>query len=481
MQLAFIPIYINYLGMEAYGLIGVFAMLQAWLTLLDMGMTPTINREMARFTAGAHTSESIRDLVHSLELVVIVVATLIASGIWGASGWFSVHWLHVDRLPLQTVSEAIAIMGLVAVMRVIEGIYRGALLGLQTQVWVNAVSAALATVRGVGAIGVLYWVSPSIQAFFIWQGFVSLITLIMFGLHVHRILPPAGRRAHFSPEALSESWNFARGMIITTLLSLLLMQVDKLLLSRLLSLENFGAYTLAATIANALTLLIVPISQSYYPKFTELLTKHDERGLIATYHQGAQLMTVMLMPATLILVFHGELLLALWTGNKALASSAAPLVALLAIGTTFNGMMHIPYMLQLAYGWSSLAAKVNAVAVAILIPVLFWAVPRYGAIGAAWVWICVNAGYIFLAVHFMYRRLLPKEKKAWYWRDIVLPALAAISVSALGGLMYPTNSSQAVQLVWLLATGVTAFTFALLAAPSLRKSFLSAVQIKNMA
>ncbi len=481
MQLAFIPIYIRYLGMEAYGLIGIFAMLQAWLTLLDMGMTPTLNREMARFTAGAHTSESIRDLVRSLEMLSLVVAFLIVVGIWSASGWFSLHWLRVDKLPLQTVSEAIAIMGLVAGMRIIEGVYRGALLGLQTQVWVNAASAILATIRGVGAVGILYWVSPTIQAFFIWQACMSLLTLIIFGFRVHHSLPAPMRRARFSQQALADIWHFARGMIITTLLSLMLMQVDRLLLSRLLSLENFGAYTLAATVANALGLLIVPISQSYYPKFTELLTRDDRKGLVAAYHQGAQLMTVMLVPATLILVFHSEFLLALWTGNSALANSAATLVSLLAIGTAFNGLMHIPYMLQLAYGWSSLAAKVNLVAVAILIPVLFWAVPRYGAIGAAWVWVSVNAGYIFIAVHFMYRRLIPKEKNAWYWRDITLPALAASSVSFLGEWLYPMNSSQVTQLMWLMATGVAAFVLALLAAPDLRKSVLYALKRKNFA
>ena len=30
MELAFIPIYIKYLGIEAYGVIGIFALLQSW-------------------------------------------------------------------------------------------------------------------------------------------------------------------------------------------------------------------------------------------------------------------------------------------------------------------------------------------------------------------------------------------------------------------------------------------------------------------
>ena len=67
MMLFFIPLYIKYLGIEAYGLIGIFALLQAWLALLDMGMTPTLSREMARFTGGAHDAQSIRDLLHVSE------------------------------------------------------------------------------------------------------------------------------------------------------------------------------------------------------------------------------------------------------------------------------------------------------------------------------------------------------------------------------------------------------------------------------
>src|SRR3972149_12226265 len=78
MGLAFIPLYIHYLGIEAYGLIGVFILLQAWMVLLDMGITPTFSREMARFTAGSHTPQSIGDLVRSVELVYALIAVAMA-------------------------------------------------------------------------------------------------------------------------------------------------------------------------------------------------------------------------------------------------------------------------------------------------------------------------------------------------------------------------------------------------------------------
>src|ERR1035438_4166266 len=87
MSFAFVPLYIKYLGMEAYGLIGIFALLQAWLVLLDMGVRPTLSREMARYIGGAHDAQSIRNLLRSVEVIVFAIAGAIALGIWAASGW----------------------------------------------------------------------------------------------------------------------------------------------------------------------------------------------------------------------------------------------------------------------------------------------------------------------------------------------------------------------------------------------------------
>ncbi len=44
MSLAFIPLYIKFLGIEAYGIIGFFTTLQAMFTLLDLGLGYTLNR-----------------------------------------------------------------------------------------------------------------------------------------------------------------------------------------------------------------------------------------------------------------------------------------------------------------------------------------------------------------------------------------------------------------------------------------------------
>ena len=46
----FIPIYLTFLGPEAYGLIGFYTTLLGVLAFTDLGLTATLNREMARLS-----------------------------------------------------------------------------------------------------------------------------------------------------------------------------------------------------------------------------------------------------------------------------------------------------------------------------------------------------------------------------------------------------------------------------------------------
>ena len=472
MSLAFVPLYIRYLGIEAYGLIGIFAILQAWLALLDLGMKPALGREMARFTAGARSAESIRDLLRSVEVIVLAIAAAVGAGIWLGSGWLASDWLKSRTLPTAQVAQAVAIMGVVSALRFIESIYDSTLVGLQRQVLENVVASVMATVRSVGAVAVLALVAPTIQAFFIWQGVISVVSVILLAAAVYRTLPAASRPAHFSLPALLTTWRFAAGMMVITGLALLLTQVDKILLSRLLTLEAFGYYALAGTVATALYLLSGPIGIAAYPRFTELVTLGEESRLRAVYHESAQTVTVLMGAAAVVLIILGDHVLLLWTGDARLTANVAPLVRVLALGTLLNSLMGIPYYLQLAYGWTSLTIRVNAVAVAVLVPAILWVVPAYGALGAAWVWVALNVGYLTFEIYFMHRRLLPHEKIRWYRDDVAVPLIAATGAAWLARWARPSGLGKVGEICALLASAVFVVTAAALTAPLVRSRIM---------
>jgi O-antigen/teichoic acid export membrane protein len=469
MSLAFVPVYISYLGMEAYGLLGLFALLQAWLALLDMGMSPTLTREAARFEAGHHSAQSIGDLLRSMEFLALGLAIIIFSGIAVSASALTQHWLRAEVLPHDVVAHAIRVGGFIIAMRFVEAVYRGAIYGLQRQVWFNAVNAALATVRSVGAIAVLGWVEPTIDAFLWWQALLATAPVALYAWKVRSVLPSPPRPARFSTDALSQVGRFAGGMMLTTLTVLLLTQVDKVLLSRLLTLESFGYYTLASAIAGALYMLLGPINAATYPRFVMLATKSEAGELASFYHFVAQLVTVVLAPVALLLAIHAKGVLFAWSGDTALAGQVAPILSVLAVGTLLNAFMQVPHSVQLAHGWTSLANQANAIAIAVLVPATWWLVPIYGAQAAALIWALLNAAYVIFTAPVMFRRLLRTEMQSWYVRDMALPICGVLVVFALSWPLSPKRyEDRWLWLVFLVSITLLAWTAAALIAPTVR-------------
>jgi O-antigen/teichoic acid export membrane protein len=474
MGIAFLPFYIKILGVEAYGLIGVFSLIQAWLVLLDMGITPTLNREMARFTAGSYSAQGINDLLRSLELICIGIAVAIAGAIYLASGWVARDWLVADKLPLETVANALSMMAFIVALRFVEGIYRASLFGLQRQVWYNVANSLLATARQVALFAVLALLSPTIQAFFLCQIVFSLLTVVVFAWQVRRVMPTPPVRPHFSWAAIEPVWRFASGMLGITLLALLLTQVDKLVLSKLLSLEHFGYYTLAGTVATVIYMVIGPVTQAVYPRMVELTTRGEAGTLVRIYHQTSQLITTLTAPAAALLFFYAPGVVFMWSGNVSLAENTGPILAVLAFGTFLNGLMYAPYHLQLAHGWTTLTLRSNVVAVVVIIPAIFWVVPRYGAVGAAWIWVCLNLTYILVVLQFMHRRILSDEKWAWLVRDVAIPLAGTTAVCILMYALRPSGYENRVGwFFFLLLTGGLSTLMTVLLSPSVRSLAIS--------
>lgn len=463
MSLVFAPLYIHLVGIEAYGLIGFFTSLLVWLTLLDLGILPTSVREMARFTGGAATVQQTRDLLRSFELICLAIGVTIALALAAVAGPIGLHWLNAQSLPHATVAQAVALMGVVLAARLGEGLYRSCLVGLQAQIALNVWAALLATIRSAGAVAVLLWVDRSIQAFFLWQMGVSLLSVAVLHVAVHRRIPRAERPARFSKAALSSVGRFAGGMIGINLLALLLTQVDKLLLSRLLPLDQYGYYMLATTVAGAILMFAGPITQAVFPAMVEDVGAGNEAATGRKFHNGAGLITAIIAPMGLALILFARPILNAWSGDPVLADAAAPLLSLLAAGTSLNALMQMPFYLQVAYGWTGLVIKVNLVALAVLIPSILLLVPRYGPIAAAWIWVALNLSYLVITPALLFRRIQRGEQWRWYRDDLARPAAAAGLVLGLARLApFSPDAGRLLQVLYICAAAALALGAALL-------------------
>ena len=479
MGLAFIPIYIKYLGIEAYGLIGLFAVLQAWLTLLDMGMTPTLGREMARFTGGGHSVQSIRDLLRSVECIALSVALFITLGIWAASGWLASDWLKAEKIPVSVAAQAFTIMGIVTALRFLEGIYRSCIMGLQQQPLFNAVNVVMATLRSLGAVFVIIWVSPTINVFFIWQGFVSVVTVIVLCKVTYKFIPCCKRKGQFSISALKSVWKFAGGMVAIAIVALILTGIDRILLSKLLTLSEYGRYTLAITLSSSLMMFIGPLISAVYPRMCELIEISDDVQLASLYHQSAQFVSVVAGSAAIIIALFAEPLLLLWTRDADIANQTASILSILVLVQLISGLMHVPHYAQLAYGWTTLELKIYSLAIIFIVPLVFWSAPRYGALGTSWVLLALGLGQLLIGLPFMFCRILKNEKYNWYVYDMILPIISAVITATLLRSIFIKlcSSSLSIQLLTIVITSFCTFFAAAMSASYTRIELLKYIFI----
>jgi O-antigen/teichoic acid export membrane protein len=448
-------------------------LLQTWLFLLDLGMTPALSREMARFKGGAQDAQSIRDLLRSVEVIGFGAAILIVLGIGAASDWLASEWLRVEKLPVDTVAQAFAIMGVVTALRFVENIYRGSMIGLQRQVMLNVVSSVAATARALGAVAVLLWISPTITAFFVWQGVISGATVVAFALALYGCVPRAARAGRFSLTSLQGVWRFAVGTLTLTVLGFLLSQSDKLVLTRLLSLKEFAYYSLAFAVASSVRLLAQPVDQGIYPRLTELLASDDKGCVIRTYHQGAQFSVVLMGSVAAFLAIFGENVLRLWTQDPELSMHASPIMALLVIGMLLNGLLSGPFYLQMAAGWTGLLVRVNAVLVVVFVPVIYFLVTNFGAMGAAAAWLTLNVAYLLVVVPLMHKRLLREEMWKWFINDISFPLLAAFAMLTALKVIMPSGLHTLLLILFLGGALVASLASSALAASYVRMEIFS--------
>jgi O-antigen/teichoic acid export membrane protein len=378
--------------------------------------------------------------------------------------------VNLEHLSVPAVSSSIVLIGIAVGLQFPFFIYQGGLMGLQRQMQLNALILGIGFVRGLGAVLILKFVDSSIQAFFIWQVAITAIQLVAGYRLIWRSLPAIHGRARFDLNLIRPLWRFAAGTAGIILTGILLTQSDKLILTKILPLENFGYYALAGVVASVPGMIAMPFNNAIYPRFTQLVAARNFSALTDLYHRSCQVLAVLLLPVGLVMAFFSKELILVWTGNMVTALNTYLLASVLMIGSTLMGLMVIPYALQLAFAWTKLGLYLNIIAVITLIPAMVWLVSIYGTLGACFVWVALYAGQFIGMINFMHRRILKGEKWKWYVEDVAKPLLAPLVIVPIGRLFINETMSKPLLVVSL---GCVLFL-------AVCASALSATLVRNM-
>ncbi len=459
------PFLIKFLGIEGYALIAFYTVLQASLQVLDLGFATTVNREVARLSSKEASADAgaLGGFVATAQRWYWILGSGIGLAMLFATPLIAKAWLHPENLSPDELTDSARLFGLLVCLQWISSFYQNGLMGLQRQVALNLVTMPFSALSNLGGLAVL-WLGPrSITSLLVWQALVLLVQLAVVRSRFWACIGIPREARNVNLATLKDKWRFSLGMSGISINGFLLAYLDKLILSRLLTLESFGHYSLASTLARGLYVLITPVFNAYFPRFSALADSEDKVSMRLCYHSAAQMMSVLILPlAATIAVFPYEIGF-LWLQNSSIAREIAPIASVLAIGTCLNGLMNIPFALQLAHGNTRIGLYISSSLVAGLAPVMIFAASQYGIAGGAATWGVINALYLLVGLPITHKYLLSGETRNWVRFDVLPPLAAALAVVGIGRIALQPDQPAILTLlgvgsVWLLATVAAAFS-----------------------
>ncbi|WP_105213415.1 oligosaccharide flippase family protein [Pseudoalteromonas sp. T1lg22] len=425
----FIPFYIDFLGAEAYGIIGFFAMLQAWFAILDMGLTPTIARETARYRAGAIAPHNFYSLFRFLRVLFYGIAVIGYVFLSMGTNWIAEHWLTQNSLSQEDLSFSLALMALLVPLRWVTGLYRGLVMGAEKLVWLGAFNALVATSKFAGVLLSMFLFGFTLKVFFIHQLIVSLVENATLMFKSNSILPKRlnlRRGVSWSIKPIKPLLRFSITIGFTSSVWVFVTQTDKLILSGILPLNEYGYFTLAVLLANGIIIVTNPISQAILPRLTKLFAEGNKESFIGLYRSSTQLVAIIGGAISITMAVSSYELILAWTGSEELANHASPILGLYAIGNLFLSIASFSYYLQYAKGVLKYHLIGSIAIVLILIPAIYIFTTKYGSVGAGVVWLTTNLAFLMLWVAFIHKKLEPNLHVKWVFNDvlrIIVPTL----------------------------------------------------------
>ena len=446
-----LPSYLHYMGAETYGLVGFFGVLQGWFQLLDIGLTPTMARETARFNGGASNSYRLRSLLRYFEGIFIGISLLVGGSIIIGASEIAKNWLKVQHLEIKDVQHSIMLMAIIVALRWVCGLYRSVINGFERFVWLSGFNITIATARYVMVIPFFIYFGSSPTQFFTYQLVLTVIEIVVLTFKTYSFLPPNfsdnntnGESAH-----LGSVFKFSVGIAFSGTVWVLVTQIDKLLMSKILPLSNYAYFTMAVLVAGGVSFISGPISGALLPRLSKVAAQGQDDGVIHLYRNATQLVGIIAIPAALILAFFSEQVLFAWTGDSVVAREAAPILTLYALGNGILALNAFPYYLQYAKGDLYLHMIGNAFFLVALVPALIWATLRFGMTGAGFAWLGANVVYFCLWIPKVHHRFAKGLHSKWLIVDVgsifLITLLGAVLIKRL--IVWPCERLHIAELI----------------------------------
>ncbi len=426
LSLALVPLYLAFLGLEPYGLIGFFSALIMLLGVFSQGITHALQREFARRDAEEAARPTMRRLAHTFELVYLGIGIASAAGLALCAGYLSRNWIRVEAIDPRTVEIAIMLLAARIGLAFPQGVYQSVFVGTQRQVALNAIMVGMALLGATLTVTLVVF-TRSLVALYAGEALNAGLLVAVLRLRAFRILPPAGatETSRFSRADVAAIARPSASILWTSGIGIIITQFDRILLSKLETLAQLAVYNAGIAGGRLLNMAYMPFLMAAYPETCQIAAVGDRAKMVRHIVRNATVVSALAAASAAPVAFFAADILLAWTHEPVISAGGWRIMAIYITGSYTLANASVFYMLQMAMGSVRQAAIYNTTALVWYPAIMQVLIKARGTEGAAWAWLVYGViSWAFMASVSFVRHLQPGCLGVYARRTLVPLALA---------------------------------------------------------
>lgn len=374
------PWIVKGLGDVSFAILSLVWAVVAYFTLWDLG----IGRAVTKFVAEkrvAGKGEDVADVVRISVMISLGIGILFGILILLFRSELEKLLFTVPPGYAAVVRLAIAIVAVSMPVLILQGVFRGVLMGFDRFDLSNSVQVLNGILQWVGAlvlvllhVGVL-WVIGFVM---LTRAFTMIIVLTMS----FRLVKWLSFRRWPRFLLFKDIIGFGGWAMVSQVISPVLQYSERFMLSALVATGIVTYYVVPYEATSKMLVIAVGIVTALFPEMSGLHGRLGlEESLKELYGQSERLLLFVFLPLGAVLVSFAPEILRIWMGNE-FAGQGADVFRVLSVAFVFSAISQLPFTTLQAVGRSDLTGKYHLVQLPLYLLFAFWAIHAYGLIGA---------------------------------------------------------------------------------------------------
>lgn len=422
------PIVTRLLGAESYGLYVLILLIPTYFSFADLGM----NIASTKFGSEAfaqHSPKREARIVRTSAAIALVGSLPLSAAMIAFAGPI----LSLFKIPEHLAAEAAFALRLAAVVFVVNFLNNIFNTPELTRLRMDLNTAISSGIRLIGVVmtPIVVYLGGGVVGAVAVALCVSVVTLLGHLIVSTRLLPELFGLS-IDRAAIRPMLKFGGSLLLAFIATAFLVNLEKLVLARVASVETLAYYSIAATVAAMLTFFSGSMAQSLMPAFSQMQSRRESAALQALYSRGLRITLIWLLPAIVTMVLVGRPFFTYWFSPDFGRESTGPYYIIVA-GLFFTVLAYFPYTIVISSGRSDILAKIYWAELVPYLLLLWWLTARLGAVGAAIAWslrALADSTLLFL--------LAPRISGVRFVKERIPQFLAAAAIMLLpvGALLY---------------------------------------------